>query len=85
MEKKVYRTLVKDEHKLGKNDYVLGRISGIQYMCCYNQPDVEYANTYVPNLGYIISAEFENFGAYSNFRTNVERLYPELCVFDYKG
>jgi hypothetical protein len=85
MEKKVYSTLIKEDHKLGKIDYVIGRIVGIQYMCGYDQIDKEFGIVYIPNVGNIVSATFESAGDYSNFMTIIERLYPGLCTFDYKG
>lgn len=85
MEKMVFKTLVKAEHKLGCDNYVLGRISGIQYVVC----DRVGTETEQPLYGRGFTALGSIFKTkctaeqYDEFASIVESEYPELCVFNY--
>ena len=81
MEKKIFKTLVKDHHvKYGRNAYIRGRISGIQLMVC------EGHKTHI-NKG--IDGGILNVcecypEQYERFTEIVEEIYPGLCIFNYE-
>ena len=81
MERKIFKTLVKNDHaKFGGNKYVIGRISGIGYMI--SALDIEHGNT-GNNEGFIYINEFTT-DEYENFKQIIEKLYPGLCEFNYQ-
>lgn len=77
MEKREFTTLIKNEHMKGSEEYVLGRISGIQYCTC--ECEKGYAIVKVEE-GYLLTAEFTR-KQYEKFTKIVEELYPNLCKF----
>lgn len=81
MDKKyLIKTLIRKDHKLGERAYVRGRISGIQSVIC--RRDIEFG-TGVNEEGYILVAECTPT-QYDDFMNYVEKMYPGLCIFDYK-
>ena len=82
MEKREVVTLIRKEHKLGDNAYVKGRISGIGYMLLYDKDGLEYANAKNDD-GFLLTHKC-NVDQYMEFMEIVEKLYPGLCIFDYK-
>lgn len=83
MEKKIFKTLVQEVHKLGKNKYVQGRISGMMNVICNKNNTIEHGVGYIPNVGHIYVAECTE-SEYKKFAHRVEEYYPGLCKFDYK-
>lgn len=84
MEKNIYKTLVKNDHPLGRNNYVLGRISGIAFMIFDYHTDesiLAYGNVDIDE-GVLMTHEGTH-DQYKNFASTIEKNYPELCVFDY--
>lgn len=77
----LYKTLVKKDHKLGNNKYVLGRISGIKHVICSNDKSQRYGNSGVDN-GVVLRVDCEK-SKYDEFVTMIEDLYPGLCEFYY--
>lgn len=81
MELKKYKTKVKNDHKIyGQNEYVLGRISGLQYAYCGGDPKIGYAVMRGEEKT-IFTAECSE-EQYERFKTVVEEMYPGLCEFD---
>ena len=69
--------------KIASNDYVVGRIMGVNYVICNGVPGKGY--------GMIMNDDGSNFfrtvctaDQYTAFAKIVEELYPGLCIFDYK-
>lgn len=86
-ETKLFRTLVKKDHKFGGNDYVLGRISGYKNILCDGDRD----GISKPGFG-MFSTEIGTIMAckctleeYNKFIDLVNKHYPGLCVFDYNN
>lgn len=88
MEERKYRTLIKKNHKFGENEYVQGRISGIQEVICdrdrngVDNPAVEVLYD-VMNTGLVLTTLCSQ-EQYDRFAELVEKHYPGLCVFDVK-
>ena len=80
MEKRIVKTLIKKDHKLGNNEYVKGRISGIQSIMCPR--DFEFG-TGRNEDGFILVAECD-VNQYDRFINVIEEMYPGLCIFDYR-
>lgn len=81
--KRIFGTLVKEDHKLGKNEYIHGRISGILKVLC-TKDGVEFGMRELSNVGLILTTECTKSNYYK-FMEVIEDLYPGLCEFDYKG
>lgn len=81
MEKRLYKTLVKANQKLGNSEYVRGRISGIEFVICEGVVDASYA-TRVDEKGHILTTKC-TADQYERFRMLVAEMYPGLCEFDY--
>ena len=83
MEKRIFKTIVRADHKFGDSEYVRGRISGIQLAMCDEDPKNGFVWSYVPGVGDIIKTKCtpEKYDAFTNV---IENLYPGLCIFDYK-
>lgn len=76
MEKKLFKTLISNE----KNDYVIGKISGILYALCSCNPKEVYAMG-VFDTGYLHYVECTE-KQYSKAKKVIEDLYPGVCTFD---
>ena len=83
MENKIFKTIVRADHKFGDSDYVRGRISGIQLAMCAKDPKKEFVWSYVPRVGDMMKTECTS-EQYDAFIKIIEELYPGLCIFDYK-
>lgn len=83
MENKIFKTIVRADHKFGDSEYVRGRISGIQFAMCTKDSKKEFVWSYVPRVGDMMKAECTS-EQYAAFAKAVEELYPGLCIFDYK-
>ena len=83
MKKRIFKTIVRADHDLGGEEYVLGRIRGIQLAMCDEDPKNGFVWSYVPGVGDVIKTECtpEKYGAFTKV---IEELYPGLCIFDYK-
>ena len=80
METNLFKTLVKFKRELGVNQYILGRISGINYMLC-GDDKIQFANTCVNDEYILISiCTAEQYAIFANV---IEKQYPGLCVFNY--
>ena len=83
MNAKVFKTLVKDDHKLGKDNFVFGRIMGAMAVMCKDDPamGLESGWGHCDN-GKIIKTEttVEQYGAFASV---IENWYTGLCIFDY--
>ena len=84
---RIFKTLVREDHKFGKNDFVLGRISGYMEVICdgrrngIDEPGVD-ALWYVREVGHRFTTLCEP-EQYEQFANLVEKHYPGLCIFDY--
>lgn len=75
--KKTYRTVVMD----GTNDYVVGRISGIQSAIAKSK--VHFAHVTYPNGSSIMILPVKASRLqYSRIKRTIETRYPGLCIFD---
>ena len=81
MEKRIFKTLIKDNHKFGNNPYVRGRISGMAYVLfgC----DKQCAHIRYENLDGVLFRYNGLPEEYEKFKEVVESCYPGLCIFDY--
>lgn len=83
MKKRLFKTLIKKDSKFGENTYVIGRIDGIMSTmdgCIYKA--YSYAH-YTNDEGTILRGVFTKFG-YRKFCKVIEKIYPDLCVFNYE-
>lgn len=80
MDKKIFKTLIKKDHKLGEREYVYGRVSGFQSVICDEGVDTSYVNK-MTDKGTILTTECTE-EQYEKFRIKVEESYPGLCEFD---
>lgn len=78
MEERKFKTLV----GRGANDYIRGRISGMQEVICVGFNKIGYANGKCDE-GTIMTTKC-SAEKYYLFAAVVERYYPGLCTFDYK-
>lgn len=83
MEKKTYLTCVKADHKLGKNEYVLGMINGIGHVLCEEPNEGSLASVQTSDGSMILMNDCTE-EQYQNFAQTIEKLYPGLCIFDYE-
>ena len=86
MERK-FKTLIKETHKHGMNEYVHGRISGYKEVMCdgvrngFDEPG--FAFKHVPGIGSVHTTVCEP-EQYEKFKDLVEKHYPGLCEFNYQ-
>lgn len=83
METKRFKTLVKSEHALGEDMFVLGRIMGAMAVMCKEDPatGVEFGRGYCASGNiFVTETTDEKYAAFANV---VENWYTGLCVFDY--
>ena len=83
MKTRLIKTLVKKDHKLGKDMLVLGRILGAMAVICMEDPvnGIEYGRGLCAD-GYIIASNTTD-EKYERFANVIESWYAGLCVFDY--
>ena len=82
MEKHVFKTLIKGDHKLN-NKYIQGRISGISYVLCGGREGNNFAiheSIKDKSVTFTVKCTTKE---YVEFRKVIEDLYPDLCKFDY--
>lgn len=83
MFKKRFQTAIDGKHKLGSNDFVLGRIMGIMHIMCDGQISGNFALKRNEELDlWILTTECTR-RRYNAFVDRIEEEYPGLCVFDY--
>jgi len=80
MGKKFYKTLIRKDHILGENLYVIGRVSGIGFMLCGK--DGTYAH--MKNDKGEILVHYCTLRQYRKFENVIRKHYPDLCKFYYK-
>lgn len=80
MEKKIFRTLIKQEEKLGNNEYVRGRISGIQAAITGTMGKA-IRGVSGKRGGMMFSVECTE-SQYKTFAELVGEMYPGLCSFN---
>lgn len=83
MENRRIKTLVKSDHALSKDNYVLGRIMGAMAVMCNEDPanGLEFGRGKTEN-GNIFVTETTN-EKYEAFARVIESWYTGLCIFDY--
>ena len=85
MEKRIFVTRIKRNHKLSGNEFVIGKISGIQHM--FNSPEdgeiTEFAIVAHDDGSCDLRVACSET-RYKVFVGIVEKLYPGLCEFDVK-
>ena len=84
MEKQFFETIVNGNHKLGCNEYVMGKISGIEYALCGQGAKKQFPWDYNPETGNHRMKTFCTEEEYTNFTNTIEYLYPGLCIFNYQ-
>ena len=82
MEEKKFRTLIKNDSKLGEKEYVRGRISGIQEVICNRNNDKNGLANVKTEKGFVITTICTDL-QYDAFEKFVESRYPGLCEFNY--
>lgn len=84
MMKRIHYTLIKADHKLGKNKYVQGRVSALldMFAYCVGGKTIQPANVCCDD-GFIIVTECTK-RQYKKAAKFIEQMYPGLCVFDYQ-
>lgn len=85
MMKRIHRTLIKADHKLGENEYVRGRVSALLGVFAYGVDNVNkwrFANVHCHD-GWVIVDECTK-RRYKKAAKYIEQMYPGLCVFDYQ-
>ena len=83
MEKWKFKTWVKGDRALGKDEFVLGRIMGAMAVMCKEDPatGVEFGRARRDNGNlFVTETTFEKYEAFANV---IESWYPGLCIFDY--
>ena len=84
METRVFKTLIKGDHALGKDDFVLGRIMGAMAVMCKEDParglEIGRACRKDCNI-FATETTKEKYEAFANV---IENWYPDLCVFGYE-
>lgn len=80
MERKTFNTLIKADHKLGRCDYVIGRIDGIMYILCEKESDERYTIMANDEIGHRLTVNCTE-EQYEEFVKVTEKLYPGLCEF----
>ena len=83
MEKRIFKTILKDDHELIDNEYVLGRISGIKLAMCDKDPTKGFIWEHICGVGHMLKTECTS-DQYDAFTKIIEELYPGFCIFDYK-
>lgn len=80
MERKTVLTLIKRGHKHLSDEFILGKISGIGY--CMSGFTRGYVMMRIEE-GHIYKHKF-TVDEYDSFINEIDKLYPGLCIFDYK-
>ena len=78
MDEQTFGTIIKEKHKFGGNDFIVGKISGIGYMCCGK---TRYAMAQDPKSKVLYIRYKCTKEQYEKFVEIVEGLYPGLCEF----
>lgn len=78
---KIYKTLIKRDHKLGGNDYVQGVIYGILRVMCVGKK-IPYGHGET-EAGLIIPVKCTR-RQYKKAAKMIEKDYKNVCIFDYK-
>lgn len=83
METRKIKTLIKSDHKLGKDDFISGRIVGAMAVLCKEDPakGLEFGMIRCENGRIIMTETIDD--RYDAFINVIENWYPGLCVFDY--
>lgn len=82
-----FKTLIRKEYRsknngrtLWTNDYIIGRVNGIEYVLCGHCGEYKHRTMYGNNNEFVI-VSYCTKEDYENFATEVEKLYPGLCEF----
>ena len=78
---KIYKTLIKSDHKLGRKDYVQGVIYGILRVVCVGDK-IPYGHGETEE-GLIIPVKCTR-RQYKKAAKMIEKDYKDVCIFDYK-
>lgn len=83
MDARQIKTLVKNDHKLGKDVFVLGRIMGAMAVMCKEDPakGIEFGRGRCEQGNiFVTETTTEKYEAFTNV---IEEWYPGLCIFNY--
>ena len=69
--------------KVTSNDYVIGRIMGVNYVMCNGVPDNGWGVVVNDDGTRVFNTEC-SAGKYAAFADVVDEMYPGLGIFDYK-
>jgi len=83
METRRFKTLVKGDHALGKDDFVLGRIMGAMAVMCKEDPamGLEFGRGYCENGAIFVTETTDE--KYEAFTHVIKNWYEGLCIFNY--
>lgn len=83
METRLIKTLVKADHTLGKDNYVLGRIMGAMAVMCKEDPatGLEFGRGCCEKGAIFVTETTDE--KYEAFSRVIENWYTGLCIFDY--
>lgn len=70
----------KDGRTVLTNDYIIGRVNGIEYVLCGHCGEYKHRAIHSNINGFVIIS-YCTKEDYENFATEVEKLYPGLCEF----
>jgi len=83
MEKRRFVTLIREDHKLGGNVYVEGRVTGMAYVICEVYNTIPHGHGHCDEgMVFILDCTKEQ---YERFIELTEEAYPGLCKFYYEG
>ena len=82
MDKKIFKTLIRKDHKLGGNKYVYGVVNGIRFAICEDGESIPFGNGEIDE-GRIVMTRCTP-EVYEQFTKKVEEVYPGLCIFYYE-
>lgn len=82
MNTRKFNTLIRADHRLGRDAFIQGKVAGIMKILCMKYVS-GFGRLLINGKGLMLTTrctkhQYEEFAAY------VEVLYPGLCVFDYE-
>lgn len=79
----IFKTLIREDCKLGRLEHTEGFISGIQFALCSGYDGNIYTTHLVDGKGIVLTVKCLK-EQYDQFVDVVKQRYPEVCIFNYK-
>lgn len=79
----IFKTLIREDCKLGRLEHTEGFISGIQFALCSGYDGNIYTTHLVDGKGIVLTVKCLK-EQYDQFVDIVKQRYPEVCIFNYK-